>query len=64
MMASMESLQIVAPAALERAQRVDFAIGLLRCRTREAEVRKRVQRVYDCSRATAWRIVDIAKDAA
>lgn len=47
-----------------KAQRLSFAIDLLKQNCSEYEVRKRIEQHYHCSRATAWRMVDIAKDVA
>lgn len=61
---SLTTLMCVAPDAVERAQRLQFAIDQLRSNTREQEVRKRLQAMYSCSRVTAWRTVDMARDIA
>ena len=49
-------------AAYERLQRVEYACKLLRRGHRETEVRQRVSSTYNCSKATAWRSVDVARD--
>ena len=56
------TLMCVAPKAVEQAQRLQYAILLLRRNTDEASVRQRIQRHYKCSRVTAWRTVNMAKD--
>ena len=56
------TLMCVAPRAVEQAQRLQYAILLLRRNTNECEVRQRIQRHYHCSRPTAWRTVNMAKD--
>ena len=47
---------------LAKAKRLSFCINLLQQNRPEYEIRKRVQQHYHCSRATAWRMVDNAKD--
>ena len=61
MLASMLS---AAPDALRRAQRLEFAVSLLRSNVPELEVRKRVERRWKCSRWTARRTVEMACDLA
>jgi hypothetical protein len=56
------TLMCVAPKAVEQAQRLQYAILLLRRNTDEHDVRQRVQRHYHCSKMTAWRTVNMAKD--
>jgi hypothetical protein len=56
------TLLSVDPTVTRRAQRVQFAVDLLEHRTTERDARRRVQKRFQCSRATAWRIVSVAKD--
>lgn len=49
-------------AAYERLSRVQYACNLLRKGCKETEVRQRVAQAYSCSKATAWRSVDVARD--
>lgn len=56
------TLMCVAPKAVAQAQRLQYAILLLRRHTDEREVRQRIQRHYQCHRQTAWRTVEMAKD--
>ncbi len=49
-------------AAYERLNRVRYACDLLRKGVKETEVRQRVASTYRCSKATAWRSVDVARD--
>lgn len=51
-----------APDALKRAERVAFAADLLGRRIPEREVRKRVARRWACSKWTAIRTVETARD--
>jgi len=59
---SIQTVFVVAPDAMERARRVHFAMDLLRSRIPEIEVRRRVKSMFHCSKVTAWRTVDIARD--
>lgn len=59
---SLTTLMCVAPDAVERASRLQFAVNLLRMNATEKEVRARIQRHYNCSRWTASRTVDMARD--
>ena len=58
------TLLCVAPDAVERAQRLQFAVNLVRSKTQEKEIRRRVRDAFHCSRVTAWRTVDMARDIA
>lgn len=60
----MTSLLCAAPDALRQAQRLSFAVSLLQSNVPPREVRKRVSRHWDCSRITAWRTVEMARDIA
>lgn len=52
-----------APDALKRAERVAFAADLLRRNISEREVRRRVARHWGCSKWTASRTVETARDS-
>ena len=54
----------VCPSAVEKMQRVQFAVDLIHMSTDDRETRKRVRDYFGCSRTTAWRVVGIAKDIA
>ncbi len=56
------TLMCVAPRAVEQAQRLQYAILLLRRSTDENDIRRRIRRHYHCSQPTAWRTVEMAKD--
>lgn len=56
------TLMCVAPRAVEQAQRLQYAVLLLRRKTDEHDVRQRIERHYHCSQPTAWRTVEMAKD--
>jgi hypothetical protein len=60
----MTTLLSVDPALARKAERLQFAMDLLRRHHSELDVRRRVQQCYRVSRATAWRTVDAAKDLA
>ena len=57
-------IECVAPQAAKRAECLELAVNMLRRGIEEREARRRVKTYYKCSRATAWRIVDMAKDIA
>lgn len=48
--------------AQERAERIEFAARLLRAGLTRREASGRIFHRYECSRATAWRIVERARD--
>ena len=54
----------VDPKAYNRIDRVRFAVELLEKNVADSEVQNRIQRKFDCSRMTAWRTLDIARDIA
>jgi len=56
------TLMCVAPKAVEQAQRLQYALLLLRRNTDEHDVRQRIQRHYKCSEPPAWRTVEMAED--
>ena len=58
------ALLCVDPGALERAKRLAFAINMLRSSMDEDDVKKTIMTTYHCSRWTAWRTVDMARDVA
>ena len=60
----MTILMAVDPKAAEMAQRLDFAVRLLRKNVNTTETRRRVQSCYHCSKMTAWRTVTMARDIA
>lgn len=64
MMTESMILAEVAPAALERARRLEYAIKLIR----QGECRRKVSGIlherFGVSQPTAWRIVDMAFDLA
>ena len=50
------------PQAVERAQRLQYAVMLLRREINESDVRRRLREYYKVSQPTAWRVVEVAKD--
>ena len=50
-------------AQKRRAARIEYAVRLLRAGLTRREVSGRIFQRYECSRATAWRIVERARDA-
>ena len=56
-------LMNTSPDALRRAERVAFAADLLKRNISEREVRKRVARRWECSKWTALRTVEVARDS-
>jgi len=50
------------PRAVERAERLQYAVMLLRREIRESDVRRRLRQHYKISQPTAWRVVEAAKD--
>lgn len=52
----------VAVDAQERAARIEYAVRLLRAGLTRREASGRIFQRYECSRATAWRIVARARD--
>ena len=53
----------VAIDAQERAARIEYAVRLLRAGLTRREASGRIFQRYECSRATAWRIGERARDA-
>jgi len=62
MAVTVETILSVDPEAVERARRLDHAIGLLRAGEAPTDVRRLVRARYEISVATAWRIVEAARD--
>ena len=60
----MTTLLTINPQAAVKAQRVQFAIDLLAQDRREVEIVRRIQACFHCSRWTARRTLDAAKDIA
>lgn len=60
----LEAVHAVAPTALERARRLDYAIRLIRQGMSRKDVIVMVRRRFECSQPTAWRVVDMANDMA
>jgi hypothetical protein len=52
----------VAPKAVDRAHRLQYALLLLRRKITEREVRLRIEEHCKVSQPTAWRTVEMAKD--
>ena len=63
-MSELETVHTVAPQALERARRLDYALRLIRQGMSRREVSGMVRRRFECSQPTAWRLVDMANDMA
>lgn len=61
---ALSTFMCVAPGAVERAQRLEYAVALLHRNISERDVTKRIERHYDCSWHTAWRTVNMARDIA
>jgi len=61
-MTTIEAVHVADPQALERAQRLQYAVLLLRQGTHRREASGMVHARYGCSRSTAWRLVDMAAD--
>ena len=63
-MTTLAAVYTVAPASLERARRLQFAVALLRGGTLRRQASGMVRRHFSCSHSTAWRLVDMAADLA
>jgi hypothetical protein len=61
-MTTLEAVHLTDPTVLERARRLQYAAALLRDGLSRREASGAVWRRYRCSRATAWRLVDMAAD--
>jgi len=62
MMTLLEAVQAVAPQAMERARRLQYAATLLGQGRSRREVSGLVFARYGCSRSKAWRLVNMAAD--
>jgi hypothetical protein len=61
-MLTVELIAAVAPDAIERARRLEFALRMLRVGTPAGETERLVRLRFSCSQATAWRTVSMAID--
>ena len=61
-MSTLEALHTLEPNALARARRLQYAVGLLSGGMKRREASGMPYRQFDCSRSTAWRLVDMAAD--
>jgi hypothetical protein len=59
---AVEIVHAVDQDAVRRAVRLQFAVRLLKDGVSRREASGRVQAHYECSQATAWRVVDMAAD--
>lgn len=64
MLTLLEAVQAVAPQAMERARRLQYAAALLSQGRSRREVSGLVFARYGCSRSKAWRLVNMAADLA
>lgn len=55
-------LATVAPDAQARADRLAFALRMLRCGLSACDTRRKVREQFGVSEPTAWRVVDMAMD--
>ena len=60
----LEAVQAVAPQAMERARRLQYAAALLGQGRSRREVSGMVFARYGCTRSKAWRLVNMAADLA
>jgi ATP-dependent Clp protease adapter protein ClpS len=60
----LEILHTVSPQAVERARRLEAAIALVNDGKSRREASSILQRRFELSQPTAWRIVDAAHDLA
>lgn len=60
----LEAVQAVAPQAMERARRLQYAATLLGQGRSRREVSGMVFARYGCTRSKAWRLVNMAADLA
>jgi len=60
----LEAVQALAPQAVERARRLQYAAALLSQRRSRREVSGMVFARYHCTRSKAWRLVNMAADLA
>ena len=61
-MNTLEAVHIVCPKVLEMARRLEFAVHQLVSGTSRRDACRMVVEKYNCSRMTAWRVVDMAND--
>lgn len=59
---TVETVFEIEPEAVERAKRVMFAMDLLKTNTPQSTIYRRLCSQFKCSRATAWRVIDVARD--
>lgn len=59
---SIETIMSVDPQAVQRANRLDHAMHLLRNGSSPKEARKLIAERYSISVVTAWRVVEFARD--
>ena len=59
---ALTTLMGVAPDVVNRVNRFEMAVRLLRSGMAERDVRQRIQEHYGCSRRTAWYDVSKARD--
>ena len=60
----LEAVQALAPQAVERARRLQYAAALLSQGRSRREVSGMVFARYHCTRSKAWRLVNMAADLA
>ena len=60
----LEAVQALAPQAVERARRLQYAAALLSQGRSRREVSGMVFARYGCTRSKAWRLVNMAADLA
>jgi len=63
-MNTIEALHVACPRALEMARRLEFAVQQLKAGQPRRVIIRLVKDRYQCSRMTAWRVVDMANDVA
>ena len=63
-MTTLEAVHTLAPAVLQRAIRLQYAVALIRGGTPRREASGLVRRRFGLSFSTAWRFVDMAVDLA
>lgn len=64
MLTLLEAVQALAPQAVERARRLQYAAALLSQGRSRREVSGMVFARYGCTRSKAWRLVNMAADLA
>lgn len=63
-MTTLEAVLTLSPGVLDRARQLQYAVALIRGGTHRREASGLVRRRFDCSKATAWRLVGMAVDLA